>query len=55
MAYSLGAGGYGLGLVISSVADLPSGPVVVCCLALLALLRALRHDQSAYSGRAEAR
>ncbi|MDB5897306.1 MAG: zinc/manganese transporter permease [Ramlibacter sp.] len=35
-AYALGALGYAAGLVLSALFDLPSGPTVVCTLALLA-------------------
>jgi zinc/manganese transport system permease protein len=35
-AYALGAAGYAGGLVLSALFDLPSGPTVVCTLALLA-------------------
>ncbi|HKA41616.1 MAG TPA: metal ABC transporter permease [Burkholderiales bacterium] len=37
VCYTLGAAGYALGLVVSAVLDLPSGAVIVCSLALLAL------------------
>lgn len=37
-AYLLGLGGYTLGLLGSAVADLPSGPLIVCALAVLAVL-----------------
>lgn len=44
--YGIGAAGYALGLLLSVPWDLPSGPLVVCTLALLALgmglLRAVR-------------
>ena len=39
-AYGLGAAAYLLGLVLSVPTDLPSGPLIVCALAGLALLRA---------------
>jgi zinc/manganese transport system permease protein len=35
--YVLGAAGYALGLLLSAVFDLPSGAVIVCVLAALAL------------------
>ena len=37
VCYALGAAGYALGLIVSAVLDLPSGAVIVCILALLAL------------------
>ncbi|MES2017474.1 MAG: metal ABC transporter permease [Pseudomonadota bacterium] len=37
-AYVTGVGGYGIGLVLSIVLDLPSGALIVWCLALLAML-----------------
>jgi len=37
IAYSIGGTAYGLGLWLSVPTDLPSGPLVVCMLALLAL------------------
>jgi zinc/manganese transport system permease protein len=40
MAYTLGAGGYALGLALSAVLDLPSGAVIVCTLAVCAVLMA---------------
>jgi zinc/manganese transport system permease protein len=38
LAYAIGIGGYALGLALSSVFDLPSGALIVWCLALLAVL-----------------
>lgn len=38
IAYLTGVGGYGIGLVLSTVMDLPSGALIVWCLALLAML-----------------
>lgn len=38
LAYLIGIGGYGIGLVLSTLFDLPSGALIVWCLALLALL-----------------
>jgi zinc/manganese transport system permease protein len=38
VAYLVGIGGYGAGLVLSVVLDLPSGALIVWCLALLAIL-----------------
>jgi len=38
IGYAIGAMGYGLGLVLSSLLDLPSGAVIVWSLALIALL-----------------
>ncbi len=37
-AYLVGVGGYGIGLVLSVVLDLPSGALIVWCLAALAIL-----------------
>jgi zinc/manganese transport system permease protein len=37
LAYGIGLAGYGLGLLLSSALDLPSGALIVWCLALLAL------------------
>jgi zinc/manganese transport system permease protein len=37
-AYLIGVGGYAIGLVLSVVLDLPSGALIVWCLALLAVL-----------------
>lgn len=38
IAYLTGVGGYGIGLVLSTIMDLPSGALIVWCLALLAML-----------------
>ncbi len=38
LAYAIGIGGYALGLALSSVFDLPSGALIVWCLAVLAVL-----------------
>ena len=38
LAYLTGVGGYGVGLVLSIVLDLPSGALIVWCLALLAMV-----------------
>ena len=38
IAYLIGVGGYASGLVLSVVLDLPSGALIVWCLALLAML-----------------
>ena len=37
LAYGIGIGGYALGLVLSAALDLPSGALIVWCLALLAV------------------
>ncbi|MEO5696436.1 MAG: metal ABC transporter permease [Burkholderiaceae bacterium] len=37
LAYAIGVGGFGLGLVLSAALDLPSGALIVWCLALLAV------------------
>lgn len=41
LGYGIGAAGYALGLWLSVPLDLPSGPLIVCTLALLALLTAV--------------
>ena len=38
LAYGIGIGGYGMGLVISALFDLPSGALIVWCLTLLAIV-----------------
>jgi zinc/manganese transport system permease protein len=38
LAYLIGVGGYAMGLVLSMLYDLPSGAIIVWCLALLAIL-----------------
>jgi zinc/manganese transport system permease protein len=38
LAYLIGIGGYGAGLLLSTIFDLPSGALIVWCLALLAIL-----------------
>lgn len=38
MAYAIGIGGYGIGLILSSLFDLPSGALIVWCLTLLAIV-----------------
>lgn len=38
LAYAIGVGGYALGLLLSSALDLPSGALIVWCLAALAVL-----------------
>lgn len=38
LAYVIGVGGYASGLVLSTLFDLPSGALIVWCLALLAIL-----------------
>lgn len=40
-AYAVGVAGYGAGLWLSALWDLPSGPTVVCALATVALLRSV--------------
>jgi zinc/manganese transport system permease protein len=42
IAYALGAVGYALGLALSAVFDLPSGAIIVCALAAVAALYAVR-------------
>ena len=50
VAYLVGVGGYAIGLVLSVVLDLPSGALIVWCLALLAMLvYALGPNRSALS------
>jgi zinc/manganese transport system permease protein len=41
LAYAVGAVGYAIGLALSAVLDLPSGPTVVCTLAAVAVLTPL--------------
>jgi zinc/manganese transport system permease protein len=41
IGYGIGAAGYALGLVLSALFDLPSGAVIVCTLAVCAVLGAL--------------
>lgn len=38
LAYAVGIGGYAMGLLLSTLFDLPSGALIVWCLALLAIL-----------------
>ncbi len=38
IGYSVGVLGYGLGLIFSSIIDLPSGAVIVWCITLIALI-----------------
>jgi len=38
LAYVIGAGGYATGLILSTLFDLPSGALIVWCLALLAMV-----------------
>lgn len=38
LAYTIGTGGYAIGLIISAFYDLPSGALIVWCLALLAIV-----------------
>lgn len=38
VAYAIGGSGYGLGLILSSLLDLPSGAVIVWSIAIIALL-----------------
>jgi len=40
MAYAIGVAGYAGGLWLSTVGDLPSGPAVVCVMAVIAMLAA---------------
>jgi len=37
LAYAIGAAGYAIGLVLSAAFDLPSGALIVWCLAALAV------------------
>jgi len=50
LAYGVGAGGYILGLVVSALSDLPSGPVIVWALALLGVLVAWRTPRPGATG-----
>lgn len=47
LAYAVGAVGYAIGLALSAVLDLPSGPTVVCALAAAALLTAQLRPRAA--------
>ena len=47
LAYAVGAVGYAIGLALSAVLDLPSGPTVVCALAAAALLAAQLRPRAA--------
>ena len=50
LAYAIGIGGYAIGLVLSAALDLPSGALIVWCLALLAVIAhavAPRHASAA--------
>lgn len=38
LSYAIGAAGYALGLLLSSIFDLPSGALIVWCLAVLAIV-----------------
>jgi zinc/manganese transport system permease protein len=38
IAYAIGVGGYAIGLVLSAALDLPSGALIVWCLAVLAVI-----------------
>ncbi|MEP7083610.1 MAG: metal ABC transporter permease, partial [Betaproteobacteria bacterium] len=37
LSYAIGVAGYALGLLLSSLFDLPSGALIVWCLAILAI------------------
>jgi zinc/manganese transport system permease protein len=43
LAYFIGALGYAIGLIGSALFDLPSGAVIVWCLAIVAVITALKH------------
>ena len=45
-AWALGAFGYGAGLLLSLLADLPAGPAIVCCLGVLAAVALLADPRS---------
>jgi zinc/manganese transport system permease protein len=52
VAYAVGGAGFALGLALSALADLPSGAVIVCCLALCGLIvGVLPWPSSAAAGR----
>jgi zinc/manganese transport system permease protein len=55
VAYVLGAAGYALGLALSAVFDLPSGAIVVCALAGVGALYAVRPGKLSPSANAEGR
>jgi zinc/manganese transport system permease protein len=46
VGYSVGVLGYALGLTLSAVFDLPSGAVVVCMLAMVAVIAAMARKVS---------
>jgi zinc/manganese transport system permease protein len=51
LAYLIGIGGYGTGLVLSTLFDLPSGALIVWCLTLLAMaVYAFGPDKAADTG-----
>jgi len=49
MAYALGAVGYALGLALSAVLDLPSGAVIVCTLAVCAIITGAAQSRVRYA------
>nr|WP_222623100.1 metal ABC transporter permease [Ramlibacter cellulosilyticus] len=46
LAYGVGALGYAVGLALSALWDLPSGPTIVCVLAILALVLSLKPQRA---------
>jgi zinc/manganese transport system permease protein len=56
LAYGIGIGGYGIGLVISALFDLPSGALIVWSLTLLAIVIYAcgpRHDECLNAGKSQ--
>jgi zinc/manganese transport system permease protein len=55
LGYLLGAAGYGLGLLLSLVLDLPAGALIVCCLLVCVLPWMIAHRASGTAGRSASR
>ena len=50
-AYLIGIMGYGVGLILSALVDLPAGPVIVWCLALVVIGFSLLGNHSGYGNK----
>ena len=50
LAYAIGVAGYAIGLLLSSMLDLPSGALIVWCLALLAIAAHAAGPRTALKG-----
>ena len=48
--YGLGAAGYAAGLLLSALTDLPTGPLIVCVMALLGVVLLAGTSRSAVHG-----